>query len=308
MNKETRPGQAIKMKTPEELFGVDNEMVMELEINKLQPFPNHPFKVENDNKMKCLVENIQNNGVLNPIIVRHIDQDRYEIISGHRRVFAMKQLEKEKIPAIIRDMTNDEAAIQMVDSNIQREKVLPSELAFAFKMRVSAAENIAGRPSKEGPRKKNGKDAVKKAVAAMFCMSSRQVERYINLTQLIPELMELVDKGSLKFITAVDVSSLDPKIQKWVLEYKEAGNKVKGSAIKELKKKVDNGEMSQSDVTAILDGDHPKSTVPSEVTFSMKDLQKYFKDVYTPDEMKSKIKNILAEWMANQVDKESPSV
>ena len=139
MSKYTRPGQKIKLKSVEELLGVVNEeSAMDIEIEKIRPFKDHPFKVLDDEKMQDLVESIRANGILSPVLIRPVGNDRYEMVSGHRRMHAAQVLGLERIPAIIRDMTDDEATVKMVDSNIQREELLPSEEAFAYKMKLEA--------------------------------------------------------------------------------------------------------------------------------------------------------------------------
>ena len=149
MSKYTRPGQKIKLKSVEELLGVVNEeFAMDIEIEKIRPFRNHPFKVLDDEKMQDLIESIRTNGILSPVLIRPVGNDRYEMVSGHRRMHAAQMLGLERVPAIIREMTDDEATVKMVDSNIQREELLPSEKAFAYKMKLEAMKRQAGRPVK----------------------------------------------------------------------------------------------------------------------------------------------------------------
>ena len=146
MSKYTRPGQKIKLKSVEELLGVVNEeSAMDIEIEKIRPFKDHPFKVLDDEKMQDLVESIRANGILSPVLIRPVGNDRYEMVSGHRRMHAAQVLGLERIPAIIREMTDDEATVKMVDSNIQREELLPSEKAFAYKMKMDAMRRQGGR-------------------------------------------------------------------------------------------------------------------------------------------------------------------
>ena len=150
MSSKLRAGQKIKLKSVEELLGVTNEeSALDIEIAKIRPFKDHPFKVLDDEKMQDLVESVRANGILSPVLIRPVGFDRYEMVSGHRRMHAAKVLGLERVPAIIRDMSDDEAVVRMVDSNIQREELLPSEKAFAYKMKMDAVRRGAGRPNKE---------------------------------------------------------------------------------------------------------------------------------------------------------------
>ena len=194
MSKYTRPGQKIKLKSVEELLGVVNEeSAMDIEIEKIRPFKDHPFKVVDDEKMQDLVESIRVNGVLSPVLIRPVGNDRYEMVSGHRRMHAAQVLGLERIPAIIREMTDDEATVKMVDSNIQREELLPSEKAFAYKMKLEAMKRTAGRPSKENSCQIGTNYRADNELSDQVGESARQVQRYIRLTELLPELLDLVD-------------------------------------------------------------------------------------------------------------------
>ena len=210
----TRNGEKFKLESVEELLGIQNEeSAMDIEIEKICPFRKHPFKVIDDEKMQELVESIKTNGVLTPVLVRPLGMDTYEMISGHRRMHAAKLAGLEKIPTIIREMTDDEAVICMVDANVQREELLPSEKAFAYKMKLEAMKRRAGRPSQNNVSQ-NGTDFRSDELLAKQIGSSRnQIQRYIRLTELIPDLLELVDKKKLQFTVAVEISYIDEKIQ-----------------------------------------------------------------------------------------------
>ena len=191
----TRSGQKIKMTSVEELLGVANEEVAtEIELNQIQSFRNHPFKVLDDEKMQDLVNSIRENGILTPVLVRPIDNNKYEMISGHRRMHAAGLLQMNVIPAIIRDMSDEEAVVKMVDSNIQREELLPSEKAFAYKMKLDAMKRQAGRPAKNnsGQFDQNLAGRVSRDILAKEVgESSKQIQRYIRLTELQPKLLEI---------------------------------------------------------------------------------------------------------------------
>lgn len=215
----TRNGEKFKLESVEELLGIQNEeSAMDIEIEKICPFRKHPFKVIDDEKMQELVESIKTNGVLTPVLVRPLGMDTYEMISGHRRMHAAKLAGLEKIPTIIREMTDDDAVIAMVDANIQREKLLPSEKAFAYKMKLDAMKRKAGRPSKENAGQ-NVPNLTTDIIGESEGISGRQVKRFIRLTELIPELLDMVDNKKLTFTVGVDISYIDKEIQKWIYEY-----------------------------------------------------------------------------------------
>lgn len=196
-----RSGEKIKLTSIDELLGVVNEeSAMEIEIDKIKPFAGHPFKVIDDEKMQDLIESISESGVLTPVLIRPDQNDGYEMISGHRRMHAAQKAGLITIPAIVREMTDDEAVIAMVDANIQREELLPSEKAFAYKMKLTAMKRQAGRPSKnnsgQNDQKLNGVVS-RDLLAEQVGESSMQIQRFICLTELIPDLLELVDKKRL---------------------------------------------------------------------------------------------------------------
>ena len=193
-----RPGQKIKLKTIDEMLGVvGEESAMEIEIEKIHPFRNHPFHVVDDAKMQDLIDSIRENGILSPTLIRPVGNDEYEMVSGHRRMHAAMKLGMETIPAIIRDMTDDEAIVKMVDSNIQREELLPSEKAFAYKMKMEAMKRQGFR-SDLGPDSTSCQNGTKLRadweLSNQVGESARQVQRYIRLTELIPELLDYVDQ------------------------------------------------------------------------------------------------------------------
>ena len=208
----TRPGQKIQIKSVEELLGVVNEeAAMDIEIYKITSFADHPFKVVDDEKMQELEESIRVNGVLSPVLIRPKGMDTYEMISGHRRLHAAQLAGLESIPAIIRELSDDEATIAMVDANIQREELLPSEKCYAYKMKLDALKRQGTRTDLTSCQ--NGtKFRADKAMAEQSGESARSIQRYIRLTELIPELLEYVDKKKLQFTVAVDISYIDKEI------------------------------------------------------------------------------------------------
>ena len=208
----------------DELLGapVAEDATTEIRIDQIYPFDNHPFKVLDDEKMEDLVASVKENGVLVPVLVRPDDEGTYEMISGHRRLHAAQKAGLATIPAIIRQMTNDEATIAMVDANIQREEILPSERAFAFKMKMDAIKRQGQRPDTTSDH--NDPKLSTEKIGDENGISSAQVKRYIRLTEIIPELLDLVDSKKVNFVTAVEISYIDKQLQNWIYEYiKENG-------------------------------------------------------------------------------------
>lgn len=206
----------VQLKTLDSLFGIDEEQagqIMEVPINELFSFQNHPFKVLDDEKMVQTVESIRENGILVPIMVRSRQEGGYEVISGHRRRHAAEIVGLETVPVIIRELTDDEAVIAMVDANLQREEILPSEKAYAYKMKLEALKHKAGRPSKENSCQVGTNFRADEAMAETANESARTIQRYIRLTELLPELMEMVDSKKIKLNPAVEISYLSPNEQ-----------------------------------------------------------------------------------------------
>lgn len=219
----SRVAGKIKLQSVDELLGVPEIAgTQEIEIGRIHAFPNHPFKVLDDEKMDTLVDSIRENGILNPVIVRPDNSGDYEMISGHRRLHAAGIAGLKKVPAIVKEMSDDEAIINMVDANIQREEILPSERAFSLKMKMDAMRRQGARVDVEGTC---GNDCHKLGmktadiVGDTVGLKGRQVRNYVRLTYLSPELLEMVDQKKIQFVIAVDLSYLDEQIQKWVYEY-----------------------------------------------------------------------------------------
>jgi ParB family chromosome partitioning protein len=212
----------VQLKGLDSLFGIDQEQtgqVLDVPIRELFPFQNHPFKVLDDEKMAQTVESVRENGILVPIMVRNRPEGGYEVISGHRRKHAAEIVGLETVPVIIRDLTDDEAVIAMVDANLQREEILPSEKAFAFKMKLQAVSRVKGRPKKEGQVVPNFQGMKSTEVVAEGTGESyKQIQRYIRLTELLPDLLEMVDNKKIKFNPAVELSYITPNEQYLLLE------------------------------------------------------------------------------------------
>lgn len=312
MSKYNRPGQKIKLKSVEELLGVVNEeSAMDIEIEKIRSFKDHPFKVVDDEKMQDLVESIRANGILSPVLIRPVGNDRYEMVSGHRRMHAAQILEMERIPAIIRDMTDDEATVKMVDSNIQREELLPSEKAFAYKMKMDALKNQGSRNDLESDITScqfGTKFRADHEISSQVGESARQVQRYIRLTELLPELLDLVDKKRLQFTVAVEISYIDPEVQKWIYEYIRENGQIKLNQITALRTQMQMGAISQSKMIAVLNNSLPGRLPSPKLTFTENKLRQFFPEGYSVTQMRNVIEDLLAEWKMNQEGKETDEI
>ena len=249
--------------------------------------------------MQDLVNSICENGILTPVLVRPIDDNRYEMISGHRRMHAAALLQMNVIPAIIRDMSDEEAVVKMVDSNIQREELLPSEKAFAYKMKLDAMKKQGKRTdltSGQNDQKLSGKVS-RDLLAEEMGESSKQIQRYIRLTELQPKLLDMVDSKHLNFTVAVDISYIDKEIQSWLYDYIDANGTIIPNQVKTLRKVIDSGTvMTQQKMVSILNECiKPKSTAKN-VTFSGKKLERYFPESYTATDVEKIVFELLEEW------------
>ena len=298
-----RSGEKIRLASIDELLGVVNEeAAMEIEINKIHPFRNHPFKVVDDEKMQDLVESVKLNGVLTPVLLRMDENEEYEMVSGHRRMHAAQLAGLTTIPAIVRELSDDDAVIAMVDANIQREELLPSEKAFAYKMKLDAMKRQAGRPkNNSGQNDQNLIGTVSRDVLAeQVGESSKQVQRYIRLTELIPELLNLVDIKKLQFTVAVDISYIDKEIQKWIYEYIRDTGFIKPNQIAALRSQLEDGSVNQIGMLSIFNNCMVVKKSPRSITFSEKKLTKYFPPNYSVEDMEQVIESLLENWMQEQ--------
>lgn len=298
-----RSGEKIKMPTLDELMGISGEEnANELEINRIHNFANHPFKVVDDEEMDELVESIEKNGILVPVLVRPDVDNTYEMIAGHRRMHAAIKIGLKTIPAIVRDLDDDEAIIVMVDSNIQRKKLLPSEKAFAYKMKLEAMKHRVGRKSKENVSQLGTHYRADSELANELGESRNTIRRFIRLTELIPELLEYVDKKRLPFTSGVDISYLDKEIQKWIFEYIKENGPVKSVQIAALRREIENGAiMTQEKMISILIENQPGGKPNREVTFSENKLRSYFPEKTSPVEIEEVILNLLEIWKRGEV-------
>ena len=275
------------------------EQVQQIPIDALHPFTNHPFKVLDDEAMTRTVESIAQYGVLAPLIARpRPDGDGYEIISGHRRQYAAKLAGLDTLPVIVRQMSDDAAVILMVDSNLQREHILPSERALAYKMKLEAIKNQGARSDLTSPQvaaKFRSDDAVAKDQG----ISGDTVRRYIRLTNLIPELLDMVDEKKIAFNPAVELSYLDESQQRDFLEaMNDTQNAPSLSQAQQLKKMAQQGEFSYEKAFDVMGQE--KRSEKDTVTIKNETLRKYFPRSYTPKQMEEKIIQLLDAWQKKQ--------
>ena len=305
----SRVAGKIKLQSVDELLGVPEIAgTQKIEIGRIHAFPNHPFKVLDDEKMDTLVDSIRENGILNPVIVRPDQSGNYEMISGHRRLHAAKIVGLKKVSAIVKEMSDDEAIIKMVDANIQREEILPSERAFSFKMKMEAMSRQGSRVDltcgtefhKSGDINKKTRETIGDEAG----MTGRQVTKYIRLTELIPELLDYVDIKKITIAMAVDLSYLDEQVQKWVYEYFKENGFLKPVQVEALKNYPNLSNVTQFSVISIMNDALPKKSKESKLSFSAKKLDKYFPPQYSTKERESIIIQLLEQWSADQVQSE----
>lgn len=294
----------VKLASVDDLFSTEEsradagrEKVMEIPLAELHAFEGHPFKVKDDESMLETAESVRQYGVLVPAIARPRAEGGYELIAGHRRHRASELAEKETMPVIVRDLDDDAATIIMVDSNLQRESLLPSERAFAYKMKLDAMRRQAGRPSKENGSQV-GNDFGKKSseqLAEQVGQSKNQIFRFIRLTELIPPLLDMVDEKKIAFNPAYELSFLTKEEQKTLVEtmdYEQATPSL--SQAQRMKKFSQEGKLTGDVMLAIM-SEEKKSDL-DKVTFTSDTLRKYFPKSYTPKKMEETIIKLLEQW------------
>ncbi len=274
----------------------EEEKIIQIEIERLTTFKDHPFKVQEDEDMKMLIESIEKYGILNPLIVRPLKEGVYEIVSGHRRRYAAEKLGYRKVPVIIRVMRDEESVIAMVDANLQRESISFSEKAFAYKMKNDAMKRVRGR-KKSGQIDDNllGKRTIE-IIAEESGESYKQIQRYIKVTTLHPKLLEMLDKGEISFNPAVEISNLKMKEQENFIEAMDYAQSVPSlSQAQRIKALSKSGKLTLEKMQDILS--EIKKGEITRVTFTNEQLHRYFPDNYTPQMMKREIIAILKIWM-----------
>ncbi len=271
------------------------EQVQDILLSELHPFKNHPFKILDDEAMDKTVESVREFGVLTPAIVRPRDEGGYEIVSGHRRCHASEIAGKETLPCIIRNLDDDAATILMVDANLQREELLPSERAWAFKMKLDAMKRLAGRPSKENASQIGTHLRSDQILAEETGISRNQIQRYIRLTNLLPEILDMVDTKQIGFNPAVELSYLDVDEQKRLLEAMDFSQTTPSLSQAQRIKKMSQEEGLTQEAMNVIMSEEKKSDV-DRVTIKNDILRKYFPKSYTPKQMEETIVKLLEQW------------
>lgn len=283
------------MELHNQMFGLtdnNNDTIRDISLSLIKDFHNHPFYVLDNDDMEDLVESVERNGIFQPILVRPIGSNEYECLSGHRRKHAAERLSMDKVPVIIREMSDEEAMIVVVDSNAHREKLLPSEKARALKMKVEALSLINKRNSSES-------FDVMKAAGEKAGMARTQVYRYLKLNGLIPELLKKVDNGSLPLNAGFDVSEFCENMQHAIDEYINNGYSVSLANVVVLKKHKDDERFTWQDILALLQ--RPKAE-KRKLTISEKKIAKYFPETYTQKEIEDVIYSLLDGWKKENFD------
>ena len=296
---------SVSLKGADDIFSTEEsrqeqprEQVQQIPIGELFPFKNHPFKVLDDESMQRTVESVEQYGVLSPLIARPRPEGGYEIISGHRRQHAAQLAGLDTLPVIVRNMDDDAAVLLMVDSNLQRENILPSERAFAYKMKLEALKNQGAR-SDLTSRQVVGKLEAADLVGKGNEESGRQVQRFIRLTNLIPELLDMVDEKKIAFNPAVELSYLDESQQRDFLEaMNDTQNAPSLSQAQRLKKLAQEGHFSYDVAFAVM-GEEKKDEL-DKVVIKNDTLRKYFPRSYTPKQMEDTIIKLLDQWQRKQ--------
>ena len=298
----------VSLKGADDIFSTEEsrqeqqrEQVQQIPIGELFPFKNHPFKVLDDESMQRTVESVEQYGVLSPLIARPRPEGGYEIISGHRRQHAAQLAGLETLPVIVRNMDDDAAVLLMVDSNLQRETILPSERAFAYKMKLEAMKHQAGRPTQDNYSQvgNNFGTLSSEEMAEELGTSKNQIFRYIRLTSLIPELLDMVDEKKIAFNPAVELSYLDESQQRDFLEaMNDTQNAPSLSQAQRLKKLAQEGHFSYDVAFAVM-GEEKKDEL-DKVVIKNDTLRKYFPRSYTPKQMEDTIIKLLEQWQRKQ--------
>ena len=298
----------VSLKGADDIFSTEEsrqeqqrEQVQQIPIGELFPFKNHPFKVLDDESMQRTVESVEQYGVLSPLIARPRPEGGYEIISGHRRQHAAQLAGLDTLPVIVRQMDDDAAVLLMVDSNLQRETILPSERAFAYKMKLEAMKHQAGRPTQDNYSQvgNNFGTLSSEEMAEELGTSKNQIFRYIRLTNLVPDLLDMVDEKKIAFNPAVELSYLDTNQQRDFLEaMNDTQNAPSLSQAQRLKKLAQEGHFSYDVAFAVM-GEEKKDEL-DKVVIKNDTLRKYFPRSYTPKQMEDTIIKLLEQWQRKQ--------
>lgn len=304
------------MDKEETMNAQDISAATQISIRQIHPFRNHPFKVLDDDRMKDLVQSIKDNGILNPVLVRPDEQGGFEMISGHRRMHAAKLAGLTNVPAIIKEMTDDEAVIAMVDSNMQREEILPSERAFSLKMKMDAmrrqgkrtdlSQDAASESMKRMTEKTSGTEFLKledswsrEEVGQQAGISGRQVQKYLRLTELTEDLLNLVDQKKLSIVLAVEISRFSNEMQRSLYSYIQKNGMIKKTQLDALKK-FNYENLTEFSLTQVLNDAVSTKEDDGKVMLSRRELDKYFSKTVETDKRKEVILDLLDRWKRGQ--------
>lgn len=287
-------------KTEEERQEAKLEKVWQIPLKDLYPFRDHPFKVRDDEEMQKVVDSVKEYGVVTPAIARRRPEGGYELISGHRRHHAAELAGLETMPVIVRDLDDDAATILMVDANLQREQILPSERAQAYKMKMAALKRQAGRPSKENASQFGTQKRSDQLMAEEMGTSRNQVQRYIRLTELIPELQQMVDEKQMALNPAVELSYLKPEEQKGMLEAMEYGQATPSLSQAQRIKNLSRAGICTTEAMCAVMSEEKKQDV-DRVVIKKEAIEKYFPKSYTPLQMEDTIIKLLDQWQKKRV-------
>lgn len=281
------------------------ERVMMLPVSELHDFPGHPFQVRDDEEMGKLAESITQHGVLMPGLVRPRAAGGYEIVAGHRRKFASMKAGIREMPVIVRDMDDDTAVILMVDSNVQRENVLPSEKARAYKMKLDAIKRRAGRPGKENSAGFRQNLFSIQKIADDAGEGKTKIQQYIKINDLIPELLKMVDGNEIKFNPAYELAFLRPEEQAVLYDILQAEEVTPSlSQAQRLKRASQEGRLSEQDIAAIMREEKAQTRDTGKVTLPAKEIEQFFPKSYTPEQKKKVIVKLLASWARQRGEQE----
>ena len=281
------------------------ERVMMLPVSELHNFPGHPFQVRDDEEMEKLAESITQHGVLIPGLVRPRAAGGYEIVAGHRRKFASMKAGVREMPVIVRNMDDDTAVILMVDSNVQRENVLPSEKARAYKMKLDAIKRRAGRPGKENSAGIRQNLFSIQKIADDAGEGKTKIQQYIKINDLIPELLKMVDGNEIKFNPAYELAFLRPEEQAMLHDILQAEEVTPSlSQAQQLKRASQEGRLSEQDIAAIMREEKAQTRDTGKVTLPAKEIEQFFPKSYTPEQKKKVIVKLLASWARQRGEQE----
>ncbi|MBR4344784.1 MAG: ParB/RepB/Spo0J family partition protein [Lachnospiraceae bacterium] len=292
--------EKMKLTSIDELLGVPASTgTKEIEIGLIRPFRNHPFRVVDDEKMDELVESVIAKGILTPVIVRPLGNGTYEMISGHRRLHAAERAKIKKIPAIVTDYNDDEATIVMVDANLQREELLPSERAHSLKMKMDAMKH-QGTCRHSGDKLSPAERKTAAIVGEGSGLAPRSVHRYIRLAELIPELLEMVDDKRLSLVNGVEIAGFCREVQEFILRYIKENGRILPEQLEELKKQPNIENLTPYTVMTIMKNAVNEKKTSKKVSLSERKLNKFFPEDYSSERRERIIIELLTKWKEDQ--------